>query len=105
MCGGAAKKNCWEVRCCGRELGGSKAFELGVCPASTYIWFDGFHGGRNAGRTCWVITGTMCDSTAHGNFVQKMKKCGKCAFYHSVREEEGDEMIPSMLLFRKFEDH
>jgi hypothetical protein len=31
----AAKKlNCWEVKKCGREPGGVKVKELGVCPAS-----------------------------------------------------------------------
>ncbi len=25
--------NCWEFRKCGREEGGAKASELGVCPA------------------------------------------------------------------------
>ena len=27
--------NCWEVKKCGREPGGAKVAELGVCPAST----------------------------------------------------------------------
>jgi hypothetical protein len=72
-------------------------------PASTYVWFDGIHGGRNAGRTCWVIGGTMCDGEVQGNFADKFKICGICAFYNSVKEQEGECMIPSMLLLEKME--
>ncbi len=29
------KLNCWDFKKCGRQSGGEKAHELGVCPAST----------------------------------------------------------------------
>ena len=29
------KKNCWEYKKCGREVGGAKVKDLGVCPAAT----------------------------------------------------------------------
>jgi len=99
------KKNCWEHRKCGRELGGDKAFAMGACPVSTYTWFDGYHGGKNGGRTCWIIGGTMCGGEVHGSFEEKFKVCGKCSFYHAVKEEEGNEMIPSVHLLQKLEDH
>ncbi|MHB8880533.1 MAG: two-CW domain-containing protein [Thermodesulfovibrionales bacterium] len=99
------KINCWEFRKCGRELGGEKAFKLGVCPASTYVWFDGCHGGKNGGRTCWIITGTMCGGEVLGSFAEKFKTCGKCEFYATVKAEEGDEMTPTMLLLQKMDNH
>ncbi len=97
--------NCWEFKQCGRELGGTNAFELGVCPASTYIWFDGLHGGRNAGRACWVVPATMCGGVVQGDFYAKIRECGKCGFYWSVKEQEGAAMVPPMLLLRKLDHH
>jgi hypothetical protein len=99
------KKNCWEFCECGRQLGGANAYEMGVCPASTYIWFDGIHGGKNAGRTCWIIGGTMCGGNMQGTFNEKFKLCGGCNFYNSVKAEEGGEMIPSVLLLEKTEEN
>lgn len=86
------KMNCWEFNKCGRELGGANAYELGVCPAATDITFDRIHGGTNAGRSCWVIAGTMCNGQVHGTFAQKHKNCGKCDFCNKVREEEGADL-------------
>ncbi len=38
------KLNCWEFRKCGREPGGIKVHESGVCPAPLEIEVDGIHG-------------------------------------------------------------
>ncbi|GBD98556.1 hypothetical protein BMS3Abin07_00576 [bacterium BMS3Abin07] len=54
------KRNCWEFKGCGREPGGKNAEGLGVCPAATYERLDGIHRGKNGGRVCWIIAGTMC---------------------------------------------
>jgi len=81
-------KNCWEVKGCGRELGGKNAKELGVCPAAIYRRLDGVHGGKNAGRVCWVVAGTMCAVRVQGTFAQEYKDCLECDFYKSVKEEE-----------------
>ena len=43
-----AKLNCWEFKKCGREAGGSKVGELGLCPAATTRAVDGVHDGKNA---------------------------------------------------------
>ncbi len=83
------KKNCWEVKGCGRELGGKDAKELGVCPAAIYKRLDGVHGGKNAGRVCWVVAGTMCAVRVQGTFAQEYRNCEECDFYQSVKEEEG----------------
>lgn len=92
--------NCWEFKKCGRELGGRKISELGVCPASTNTEFEGVHDGISAGRACWVVAGTMCGSTVQGSFAQKYMDCGLCDFYLMVREEEGDNLILTVDLLR-----
>ncbi len=84
-----AKQNCWEFKKCGREPGGAKAKELGVCPAATEERTDGVNGGRNGGRACWAITGTLCGGKAQGTFASKVGNCLKCEFYQTVGAEEG----------------
>ena len=50
-----SKQNCWEFKKCGREPGGVKTAELGVCPAATTEKANGLNSGRNGGRACWAI--------------------------------------------------
>jgi hypothetical protein len=82
------KKNCWEFKQCGRQAGGVHAREFGVCPAAVEERLDGVHGGRNAGRSCWVVAGTLCKGLTQGTFAVKFKACETCDFYLAVREEE-----------------
>ncbi|MEW6109131.1 MAG: two-CW domain-containing protein [Nitrospirota bacterium] len=90
------KLNCWEFKKCGRESGGNNVPELGVCPASTNTLLDGIHGGISAGRSCWVVAGTMCKGEIHGTFAQKYKDCGTCDFYGLVRDEEREGFLMSV---------
>jgi len=83
------KRNCWEVMKCGREPGGRKAAALGICPVVTCTKLDSAHGGKNAGRVCWLVAGTMCGGEVQGSFARKYADCRKCKFYQLVREEEG----------------
>ena len=94
------KKNCWEFKKCGRELGGRNANSLSVCPAATNVLLDGVHGGTNAGRSCWVIAGTMCDGDVQGTFAQKIRNCGSCDFYLSIKEEEGEALHMTIKLLK-----
>ncbi len=87
--------NCWELKQCGRQPGGSKAKQFGVCPASIERSLHGSNHGTNGGRACWVIAGTLCGGEVQGTFAAKMMNCTKCDFFLSVREEEG----------AKFADH
>ncbi len=64
------KLNCWEFKKCGREPGGAKVEELGVCPAATDCRLDGVHGGHSSGRACWVIAGTYCRGQVQGEFAK-----------------------------------
>ncbi len=64
--------NCWEFKRCGREAGGAKVGELGVCPAYPT---DGTH--------CARTTGTLCGGVVQGSFALKLANCMKCDFYRS----------------------
>ncbi len=82
------KLNCWEIKKCGREPGGSQTHDYGVCPAAREERLDGIHGGRNGGRSCWVLAGTLCGGTVQGTFAQKYGNCKSCEFYVAVKKQE-----------------
>jgi hypothetical protein len=86
------KKNCWEVKRCGREPGGRNARELGICPAAVEGRTDGVNDGRNGGRACWVIAGTMCAGRVQGSFASKLGTCVGCEFFRVVSAEEGEAL-------------
>ena len=83
------KQNCWEYKKCGREPNGLKAAELGVCPAAIETRTDGINSGKNGGRSCWALTGTLCGGVVQGSFAAKLGNCLKCEFYQTVGMEEG----------------
>ncbi|MHB9155742.1 MAG: two-CW domain-containing protein [Endomicrobiales bacterium] len=85
------KMNCWEFRNCGRERDGINENEQGVCPASTAGNLDGVHQGRNGGRACWKVAGTLCEGKVEGSFASKLSDCAACSFYKLVRMEEGSD--------------
>ena len=83
------RKNCWEHKNCGRQPGGEKTGELGVCTVSTQTEAHNINNGINGGRACWAIEGTLCGGEVQGTFAQKMSNCMECDFYNLVRQEEG----------------
>lgn len=83
------RQNCWEFFRCGREEGGEKVSQLGVCPATTDATSDGLNSGKNGGRICWAIAGTLCDGEVQGTFAEKHHFCSDCKFYKKVKAEEG----------------
>jgi hypothetical protein len=85
------KQNCWEFKNCGREPGGKNAKELGVCPAALEKAADCMNCGKNGGRACWAIVGTLCGGKVQGSFALKTGDCLKCDFYERVKAEEGYE--------------
>lgn len=85
-------QNCWEFKKCGRQPGGTRTAELGVCPAATEIQANGLNAGRNGGRICWALTGTLCGGTVQGTFAQKLSNCMECDFYRHVQSEQGKDM-------------
>ncbi len=85
------KLNCWEIQKCGRELGGERVEELGVCPASIDTSSDGVNGGQNGGRLCWIVAGTLSDHEVCGEYAKNMDSCTSCEVFQRVKEEEGRE--------------
>jgi hypothetical protein len=98
------KINCWEFKKCGREPEGNHVADLGICPAAIAEKLDGSHGGKNAGRSCWVIAGTLCKGEVQGTFAQKYKNCETCDFYKSVKQEEFPKFTLSAVLMRKLSE-
>lgn len=72
---------CWEIKGCGREAGGAKSAELGVCPA--YPKF---------GHSCWAITGTLCGGKVQGTFAEKQKNCMTCDLYKNYNRTTGTQI-------------
>jgi len=64
--------NCWEFKKCGREAGGAKAAQLGICPAYP-----------DHGHDCAYVTGTLCGGEVQGSFAAKQANCLKCDFFKS----------------------
>ena len=97
------KKNCWEFMDCGKEIHGRHVGQEDVCRAALESRLDGMHGGRSAGRACWVVGGTRCDGQAQHDYKLKQQACGSCAFYQAVKAEEGefflltDEMLLTLM--------
>lgn len=83
------KMNCWEFKKCGREPGGAKVAELGICIAATDKSTSGCNNGMNGGRMCWAVTGTLCGGQVQGTFAQKQVSCLGCDFFKMVKKEEG----------------
>jgi hypothetical protein len=87
------KLNCWEFKKCGREPGGAKAEELGVCPAAVEDKYQGVNKGKNSGRACWLVPGTLCDIKMKGKRLKKQWECSQCMVFQVIREEEGDNFV------------
>ncbi len=91
--------NCWEFKKCGREKGGLKVKELGICPAAIEVRTNGINHGKNGGRACWALTGTLCGGAVQGSFAQKLGNCMKCEFYQLVGTQEGQNHQSSKDIF------
>jgi len=87
--------NCWEYMHCGREPDGLRVGSQGVCQAAQEKAASDMHGGKNGGRICWAVSGTLCGGCVQGSFACKIKDCMQCDFYHLVQKEE-DEVFESI---------
>ena len=83
-----SRMNCWEFFECGREPNGKKIKELGTCPAAAKVELDGVNDGKNGGRSCWAIAGTLCEGEVQGSYAQKLGNCLKCDFHAFVRGQQ-----------------
>jgi hypothetical protein len=87
------KKNCWELKNCGREPGGHAVHELGICPATTSDLYDGINGGANAGRICWAVSGTFCGGTMNGQTEGYADCCVGCEVFKQIATEQSFDLI------------
>ena len=76
--------NCWEFMHCGREPGGVRADDLGVCPAAADGRMDGVNAGRNGGRICWVVAGTFGKGRLQCLYADPAHPCDTCDFFRTV---------------------
>lgn len=90
--------NCWQYMSCRREPGGAHTGRFGVCPASTDNRLDGVHGGKNAGRACWVVKGSFTKEAEETALVRGNKDCRTCDFYNAIHFEEGRYTWPTLFL-------
>jgi len=98
------RTNCWEFKKCGREPGGDKADELGICLAATATSVDGVHGGKNGGRACWAVCGTLCGGEVQGTFADKIGNCKICDFYKLVWNENIEDFVHIGALIRMLKE-
>ena len=49
---------------------------------------DGMNSGKNGGRTCWALTGTLCGGKVQGTFAAKVANCMGCDFYKLVSQKK-----------------
>ena len=94
------KKNCWDHFKCGRQPGGEKVSELGICPAATETKLHGINDGVNGGRSCWAIAGTLCKGQTQGSYAQKLGDCLQCEFYKSIRQDQGKDLVTTKDIFK-----
>jgi hypothetical protein len=90
------KYNCWEAMKCGLEPGGDRAEKYGVCLAATHKRLDGCNHGKNAGRACWALLGTLCHGEdgiprKQDTYSQKLSRCTQCRFFELVAIQEEDD--------------
>ena len=87
------KQNCWEFQNCGKNPSSIGNPGIERCPAEESAGMDGANDGKNGGRYCWRVTGTLCsthDGKSIPHWAEKMKDCIHCEFFRRVRSEEGE---------------
>jgi hypothetical protein len=86
------KKNCWEFKSDLQESGKESKEGCSQCPVPQLTNYDGINGGKNGGRVCWLITGTLCSEDVQLTYSHKLGTCRKCDFYLTVEKEEGSKL-------------
>jgi len=97
------KINCWEFHGCDVEPISDYVIDFRVCAATWTEEMHGVHGGKNAGRACWAVVGSMCGLHNSDRTCMHAATCEECDFYKLVREEEGDAFIPVEVLREMYE--
>ncbi|MBF0176662.1 MAG: hypothetical protein HQL63_07435 [Magnetococcales bacterium] len=76
------KMNCWEFKACGREK---------HCPAGRNEDYDGILGGKNGGRFCAFVPGTLSRDYAVRTQEGKFSECVGCEFYKELLEDSAKQ--------------
>jgi hypothetical protein len=102
------KLNCWEAMKCGLEPGGARAKEFGVCPATLNKELNGVNEGKNGGRACWALLGTLCHGSdgiprSQATYTQKLGRCTQCRFYELVAIQQEDKLTKTEDIFKILE--
>ncbi|MBI5664546.1 MAG: PilZ domain-containing protein [Nitrospirae bacterium] len=99
----AVRQNCWEFNKCGREVGGKRSGETGVCPSAVAASCSGLYHGKNGGRMCWAIAGTFAAGKIRGSFAREFS-CLNCDFLKSVCKEEDICNFKQLTPYRIYND-
>ncbi|OGH95669.1 MAG: hypothetical protein A2X42_12030 [Candidatus Margulisbacteria bacterium GWF2_38_17] len=99
-----SKLNCWEFKNCGREPGGCRVENLGVCSAALESRINSIHDGQNGGRACWAVAGTLCGGKVQGTSAAKLLSCLECDFFKKVRQEEKRNYFPAYKIHKILEN-
>jgi hypothetical protein len=87
------RRNCWEVKKCGRSPEGENVEKLGLCSAAIPNEYEGVNDGKHGGRFCWAIAGTFCGGEAQGTYSKKILDCLHCEVLKQVQKDEGMNFI------------
>lgn len=96
----ATKINCWDFKNCARNGHDKCAKEAVVCPAFSETVLNGINGGKNGGRSCWLIPGTVCGSRIQRSFAARSLVCRFCNFKRFVLSEENPDCVVSDTFLR-----
>lgn len=78
---------CWEFMKCGRQAGGSRIEELGVCPA----WPD-------HGQACSLVAGRLCRDMVREIYDRDLDTCQDCDFYRNTQVTQHSGILVQRLL-------
>lgn len=87
------KLNCWEFLKCGCEPNGKNIDTIGLCPVTIHVKYNGINNGKNAGRMCWAVTGTLCKEIVACKISDTLEQCINCDFLKYVHEQEDRQFI------------
>jgi len=90
-----SKINCWDFKRCGGNVEGDRAQKLIDCPVFSESALNGINGGKNGGRSCWLIQGTFCGSRIQRSLIPKSLACKFCDFKRFVLREENSNCVVS----------
>ncbi|MEA3559059.1 MAG: hypothetical protein U9R75_07390 [Candidatus Thermoplasmatota archaeon] len=90
---GPMKKNCWDIKDCGRGPEGRLVKEKGECPVVNAKELDGVNDGSFGGRICWTVRTRDESGKLVPNWSKPDRDCLNCYVMDRIRIEEGSVSI------------